>query len=322
MPSTKDLATTTKSAEITANLARYAEKRRGAYAPNTDRAQTGDVLAFTGWCLEKGLQALPASPETVAAFVEAMAASKAPATVRRYVSSVATYHRAAGVVNPCDTEDVKLALRRMHRQLGRAQRQAAPLSDRLVERMLLAGGAGLRALRDKALLTVAYTTMCRRSELVALIREDLSVEADGLGTVVIRRSKTDQEGQGAIAPITQDAMAHLQAWLREAEITDGAMFRAVLKGGRLGGPLGAGEVARIFKAMARAGGLSTDEAARVSGHSTRVGAAQDMLRYGEQLPAIMQAGRWKTAEMVARYTAKQGARQSAAVRIAHRRVRF
>ena len=60
------------------------------------------------------------------------------------------------------------------------------------------------------------------------------------------------------------------------------------------------------------------------GHSpvTRVGAAQDMLRYGEQLPSIMQAGRWKTAEMVGRYTAKQGARQSAAARIAERRVQF
>ena len=57
-------------------------------------------------------------------------------------------------------------------------------------------------------------------------------------------------------------------------------------------------------------------------HSTRVGAAQDMLRYGETLPGIMQAGRWKTAEMVGHYTAKQGARQSAAVRVADQRVKF
>ena len=74
--------------------------------------------------------------------------------------------------------------------------------------------------------------------------------------------------------------------------------------------------------MAHRAGLTADETARISGHSTRVGSAQDMLRYGEQLPSIMQAGRWKTAEMVGRYTAKQGARQSAAVRIAERRVQF
>jgi hypothetical protein len=58
----------------------------------------------------------------------------------------------------------------------------------------------------------------------------------------------------------------------------------------------------------RRAGLTADETARISGHSTRVGSAQDMLRYGEQLPSIVQAGCWKTAEMVARYTAKQGTR--------------
>jgi hypothetical protein len=68
--------------------------------------------------------------------------------------------------------------------------------------------------------------------------------------------------------------------------------------------------------------LTAADATRISGHSTRVGAAQDMLRYGETLPAIMQAGRWKIAEMVGRHSAKQGARQSAAVLVADRRVRF
>jgi integrase len=265
---------------------------------------------------------MPASPETVAAFIDAMAASKAPATVRRHVSSIATFHRAAGVANPCDGPEAKLALKRMHRALGRAQRQAAPVSDSLVERMLAAAGTGTRALRNKAMLVVAYTTMARRSELIALRAEDLTVEADGFGTIVIRRGKTDQEGEGAVAPVTPDAMRHLLAWTEAASVADGPLFRAVLKGGRIGGALDAGEVGRIFKAMACAAGLTAADAARISGHSTRVGAAQDMLRYGETLPAIMQAGRWKTAEMVGRYTAKQGARQSAAVRVADRRVRF
>jgi integrase len=307
---------------IGANLRRHAEAARGAFADNTERALRGDVARFTGWCAETGLQAMPASPETVAAFIDAMAASKAPATVRRHVSSVATFHRAAGVANPCDGQDVKLALKRMHRALGRAQRQAAPVSDGLVERMLTAASTGTRALRNKAMLVVAYTTMGRRSELVGLLREDLQVEADGFGTLVIRRGKTDQEGAGAVAPVTPDAMRHLLAWTDAAGIADGPLFRAVLKGGRIGGALDAGEVGRVFKAMARAAGLSEGDTARISGHSTRVGAAQDMLRYGETLPAIMQAGRWKTAEMVGRYTAKQGARQSAAVRVADRRVKF
>jgi site-specific recombinase XerD len=316
------LPATVADAAISASLRRHAAAARGAFAGNTERALRADVVIFTRWCAEGGHQALPGSPDTVAAFVDAMAASKAPASVRRYVSSVAIFHRAAGVANPCDTLTVKLALKRMHRERGRAQQQAAPLNDELVRQMLRARGTRLRDLRHRALLVMAYTTMMRRSELVALEYADLTVEADGFGTIVIRRSKTDQEGAGAIAPIPADAMRHVQAWLDAANITDGPLFRAVLKGNRVGGALCAGDVARIFKLMARRAGLSADETARISGHSTRVGSAQDMLRYGEQLPAIMQAGRWKTAEMVGRYTAKQGARQSAAVRIAERRVQF
>jgi integrase len=125
-----------------------------------------------------------------------------------------------------------------------------------------------------------------------------------------------------VVPVTPDAMRHLLAWTAAAGITDGPLFRAVLKGGRTGGALDAGDVGRIFKGMARAAALTGGETARISGHSTRVGAAQDMLRYGEALPAIMPAGRWKAAEMVSRYTARQGARQSAAVRVADRRVPF
>jgi integrase len=185
--------------------------------------------------------------------------------VRRHVSSIATFHRAAGVANPCDGPAVKLALKRMHRALGRAQKQAAPVSDGLVERMLAAAGTGTRALRNKAMLVVAYTTMTRRSELVALLRADLQVEPDGFGTIVIRRGKTDQEGAGAVAPVTSDAMRHLLAWTDAAGIDDGPLFRAVLKGGRIGGALDAGEVARIFKAMARAAGLSANDTARISG---------------------------------------------------------
>jgi integrase len=98
-----------------------------------------------------------------------------------------------------------------------------------------AAGSSLRELRDKALLAVAYTTLCRRAELVGLQRADLEIGAEGSASVRIRRGKTDQEGAGAIAPITPDALRHLQAWLEAAGIGDGPLFRA---GGerRPGGP--------------------------------------------------------------------------------------
>ena len=319
---------TVAETEITASLRQHAAAARGAYAGNTERALRADVAIFTGWCAGQDHQALPAAADTVAAFIDAMAASKAPATVRRYVSSVATFHGAATVANPCEALVVKLALKRMHRERGRAQAQAAPLNDVLVARMLAAAGSTLRDLRNKALLTVAYTTVARRSELVALLREDLAIESDGFGTVTIRRSKADQEGEGAIAAVTPDAMRHLRAWIDAAGIEGGPLFRSVLKGsrvskgGRAAGGLDAGDVARIFKAMASKAGLTAEEAARISGHSTRIGASQDMVRFGAELPAIMQAGRWATPVMVARYTRRLTARRSAAVQIADRRAQF
>jgi integrase-like protein len=96
----------------------------------------------------------------------------------------------------------------------------------------------------------------------------------------------------------------------------------VPKGGRVGGALDPGDVAQIYKAMARAAGLSAAETARISGHSTRIGASQHMIRYGMELPAVMQAGRWRTPEMVARYTGRLTAHHSAATQVLDRRVAF
>lgn len=308
--------------EIAANLRQHAEAARGAYAGNTERALRADVAIYTAWCSDTGRASLPASPETIAAFIDAMAASKAPATIRRYVSSVSTFHRAAAVANPCEALAVKLALKRLHREKGRAQQQAAPVNDVLVARMLVVPGTTLRHLRNRALLAVAYSTLCRRSELVGLQREDLQVDADGFGTIAIRRSKTDQEGAGAVALIAPDAMRHLAAWIEAGKIEAGPLFRSVLKGSRVADALGDGDVARIYKAMAKAAGLTSEEAARISGHSTRVGAAQDMVRYGVDLTGAMQAGRWSTPAMVARYSARLVAKRGGMAQITERRAQF
>lgn len=309
-------------AHALAELHRHRDYARGAYATNTERAMRSDVAIFTAWCAADGRPALPAAPDTVAEFVDAMAISKAPATVRRYVASVATFHRAAGLPSPAEALEVRAALKRMHRERGRAQVQAAPINDVLVARMLAGAGTTLRDLRDKALLTVAYTTLARRSELVAMRRDDLQVDTDGFGTVAIRRSKTDQEGAGDVAAITPDAMRHLTAWLGAAGIEAGSLFRSVRKGGRVGDALGDGDISRIFKLMAEAAGLSAEEVARISGHSTRVGATQDLVRYGADLAAIMQAARWRSPEMPARYSRRLAARRNAAAQIAERRVAF
>ena len=292
----------------------HAEAARGAYAPSTERALRDDVAKFSSWCSAAGLQAMPAAPKTVAAFIEAQARlGRKPASVRRYVSSVSTFHRAAEVANPCETLTVKLALKRMHRELGRAQRQAAPLNRPQIDQMLHAPGDSLRAMRDRALLATCYDTLMRESEAVALVVSDLTFAPDGSGTVLIRRSKTDQAGEGMIRYIHIDSMSYLRQWLANAGHSDGALFRSVPKGGKLGGQLAAPEVARIIRRFANRAGVN---AAGVSGHSCRVGAAQDQVGAGLDLVSVMQSGGWASAAMPARYSAKLAARRSGAARLA------
>ncbi len=174
-----------------------------------------------------------------------------------------------------------------------------------------------KRLRNRALLAVAYDTLCRRSELVALQREDLQAGPHGDGTLLVRRGKTDQEGAGMVRFLAPDTMKTLLDWTAAAGITEGPLFRSVRKGGRVGDALDPGDVARLFKTMSRAAGLPAEQVARISGHSSRVGAAQDMAASDRiEMPAIMQVGGWKSPQMVARYTQRQTARRSGAAKLA------
>ncbi len=303
--------------EIERRLAAFAEAARGAYADNTTRALRSDTAIFAAWCSEHGRNPLPAMPETVAAFVDTMAESRKPATIRRYVASIAKLHRAATLVDPTSTDVVRLALRRMHRAKGRRQDQAHGLTAPLRGRLLDGMGTRLIELRNRALLSTAYDTALRRAELVALRLEDLTKEPDGSGTILVRRSKTDSDGEGRIVYLAPDTMRMVAVWVAVASLTDGHLFRSVAKGGkRLGVSLTDGAVPRIFKAMASTASVNAETVARLSGHSTRIGLAQDLAADRIELAAIMQAGGWKTPAMVARYTERQTARRSAAARLA------
>ena len=293
----------------------------GAFSASTERARRSDLAVYAAWCAGRGLRALPAAPGTLAAFVDAMAELRAPATVRRYLASVAAAHREAGWGEAGwgeagQSEAVRLALRRMHRGKGRRQDQARGLTWPLRNRLLAAPGGRAIDERNRALLAVAYDTLLRRAELVSVQVADLLAETGGDATLLVRRSKTDPEGAGAVVWLAPDSVGLVRAWLVRSGVRDGALFRSVDKGGRVGGPLPPGQVARIFKAMARAAGLPAAAVDGLSGHSTRVGAAQDMIAAGIELPSILQAGRWKSTAMVNRYGERLLARRSGAARLA------
>ena len=285
-------------------------------SPNTERALKSDLRIFARWCDEHGKASLPAEAETVAAFVDAMAELRAPATVRRYVASITTAHRAIGMETTLKSPPVRRALKRMHRRKGRRQPHAHPLTSPLRQRMLEASGERLIDLRNRALLAVAYDTMLRRSELVALQAPDLLVEMTGDATLVVRRGATDGEARDEIVWITPGTVRRVRAWLARAGIEQGPLFRSVHKGGMIGERLDASHVPRIFKAMARTAGLPEAVVKGLSGNSARIGAAQDMIAAGIEMPAILDAGRWKSPAMVNRYRERQLARRSGAAQLA------
>ena len=288
----------------------------GAFSRNTERAVRSDLAIFARWCAGRRLRGLPAEPGTVAAFVDAMAEMRAPATVRRYVASIVAAHRALGLEKTLKSPAVRLALRRMHRKKGRRQDQAHGLTWPLRQRLMAAAGDRLIDDRNRALLAVAYDTMLRRGELVSLQVTDLLEEMGGDATLLVRRSKTDLEGEGEIAWVGWDSLRLVKAWLDHGGIADGPLFRSVGKGGRIGDRLHPCQVPRIFKAMARAASLPEAVVEGLSGHSTRVGAAQDMVAAGIEMPAILQAGRWKSTGMVTRYGQRLLAQRGAAAQLA------
>ena len=297
-------------------LAAYFKASRGALSRNTMRALRADMQAFTSWCRQHSEPAFPASPKAVAAFVDDMGQEKSPATVRRYVATIATVHKAMEQPNPLESTAVRFALQRMHRRRGRRQAQVQGLTWPLRNRLLAAAGDRLIDTRNRALLAAGYDTLLRRAELVALDVRDLMEESDGSGTVLVRSGKTDGEGRGATLYVARGTMALIKTWLDRGGIRRGRIFRSVTIKDEVGETLHASQVPRIYKRMARQAGLPDEIVEAVAGHSTRVGAVQDMIACGIELPAILQAGRWKTTRMVQHYGERLLARRSGAAQLA------
>ena len=160
-------------------LGHFVRAARSAFSSNTERAVRSDLGIYADWCAKRDKRALPANAETIADFVDAMAEIRAPATVRRYVASIAIAHRSAGFGKTVSNPLVRLSVQRMHRLKGRRQSQVQGLTSPLRQRLLEAAGDRLIDVRNQALLAVAYDAMLRRAELTSLQVADLLEEISG-----------------------------------------------------------------------------------------------------------------------------------------------
>jgi site-specific recombinase XerD len=304
--------------ELRAAAARAAAFAQHARAANTVRAYRADWDDFEGWCVARGLQALPAAEATLALYLTERAASRRVSTLQRRISAIAQAHRMAGHDSPLKGS-AAVVWRGIRRTMGTAQRGKAPARTTEVRRMVATCGDSLLDARDRALVLLGFAGALRRSELVGLDVADLAFTTEGL-VLTLRRSKTDQEGASeqlgipyGSTPATCPVRA-LQAWLQAAGITEGAVFRAVSRWGRVQGQrLSAQTVARVVKRRAAAAGLPAD---RYAGHSLRAGLATAAAEAGVSERVIMAQTRHRSLPMVRRYI-REGSlfRENAAARV-------
>lgn len=243
-------------------------------AENTRRAYSADWSSFVAYCAERGVAPLPAPAEVVRAYLAHLADDGlSVATIRRRATSISAVHQVAGFPSPTTSPEVRATLRGIARGLGTRQRAVAPFTAEHLRQVVASTPATMIGRRDRALLALAFAGALRRSEVVALLAEDVRFVAAGM-VVAIRRSKTDQTGAGREVAIPFGRrgacpVALVRDWIDAASISSGPLFRRVTRHGEVGtGAMDGGSVARIVKKHADALGLDAEQ---FSGHSLRAG---------------------------------------------------
>jgi site-specific recombinase XerD len=208
----------------------------------------------------------------------------------------------AGHPSPTASEAVKATLRGIKRTFKHSPARKAPATSDRVAAMVALTGDGPRDLRDRALLLLGFAGAFRRSELIALDIEDLEFCEHGL-LVTIRKSKTDQEGDGVTIAIARGSSAcpvnAVQDWIAAGQIASGPLFRPVSKKGRvLSRRLSDRAVADLVKAYARLAGMKARD---FNAHSLRSGFLTSVARRGASIFKMMDVSRHKSVETLRAY---------------------
>ena len=297
------LEAATLPAALGPDLAAAVDLAKAEKAASTRKAYGTDFRLFHAWCDGKGVSSLPASPETVAAFLAAETSNGTkPSTLGRRVAAIRYAHKLAHLDTPTDLEAIKATLRGIRRTFGGAKVRKAPAIAAKVQAMVALAPDRLTGLRDRALLLLGFAGAFRRSELVALDVADIEETETGL-LVTIRRSKTDQEGEGVTIAIARGTVAcparALREWLDAAGLESGPIFRPINKAGMVATErLTCRSVANIVKSYATLAGF---DATTFSGHSLRSGFLTSAAARGASIFKMMDVSRHKSVETLRGY---------------------
>lgn len=267
------------AAALSTEVREAAEKAAGfvreSVPESTRRAYAADWASFSDWCRQKRVQNLPADPRVIAAYLADESRFLRPKSLRRRLAAIAKMHKVSGHPPPTGMEPVPATMKGIERTFGTAVEAKSPATFDAVERMVATFKTGtLDGLRNRAILLMGFAGAFRRSELVALACADLKWSEDGV-VATVRRSKTDQKGEGKqkAIPFVRGgdlcAATALRAWLVASGITEGPVFRPFARNGKpKPQALSAHSVAIIVKMAAEGAGL---DPADYSGHSLRAG---------------------------------------------------
>lgn len=286
-----ELITDIKSLEI-----ETLKNLRNSKAANTLRAYQADFKDFSGFCSKNGLSSMPTEPRILALYLTHLSSTSKFSTLKRRIASISVIHKIKGHYLDTKHPVIMENLHGIKRVKGSNQKSKKPIliSDlRLIINAIdQSKQSENKKIRDKAIILVGFSGGFRRSELVDINIEDVDFVNEGV-KIFIRRSKTDQSGEGMTKAIPYFdnklfcPVTNLKKWIEYSKINSGKIFDISDK-----------SVALIIKKYALLSGL---DASKYGGHSLRSGFATSTAESGAEERNIMAMTGHKTTQMVRRY---------------------
>ena len=290
----------------------YSKIIQYAMAPNTIRAYSACWANFDSWCRKNRYRSLPAKPKAVNRYLVDQATSANTPTgkslsirsLELHLSAIKKMHLDHNHLSPTDHQQIRNVFKGLSRLKGRPVNQAQALREYDIKAILNSCGQRLIDQRNGALIAVGFAGALRRSEICQLQVEDINFDSDHQRMIVtIKRSKTDQLGFGHQIGIINgrqiQPVSRLRAWLDQAQITDGYLFRSMLKNGQIKErPLDGSDVSRLIKNYVVKIGLRPE---LYSSHSLRSGFITSAVVHRARFDKIMEVSRHKNINTVMSY---------------------
>ena len=281
---------------------------RQSKASNTLRAYKSDFKNFAAFCSSHGLNSLPSEPKIIALYLTHLSKTSKISTLRRRLVSISMIHKLKGHYLDTKHPIIIENLMGIKRVKGSIQKGKKPILINHLKSIINViddqKAEEIKKIRDKTILLVGFGGGFRRTELISIDHEDLEFVPEGV-KITIKRSKTDQFGEGMIKGLpyfTNEKycpVINLKKWIELSNIKSGPIFRRFAKGSVLtNNRLTDQSVVLIIKDYLNLAGI---ENKNYSGHSLRSGFATVAAESGADERSIMAMTGHKTTQMVRRY---------------------